>query len=332
MKELVRLIYLTLHKKYTLVMKKIILLFLIIVNYNNLIAQDISFTATELYPEGTAYSKKQKTFYVSSLHYGKISKVDFKGAVTDFITDEDLISSIGILADEKRKLLYVCISDPGVSVKTNAATQMKLAKVAAYDLNTGKRKFMADLGALNKDGANFANDITIDNEGNLYITNSASPIIYKVTQTGEASIFTTSDMWKGEGFNLNGIVFHKDGYLIAAQSNTGVLYKINIINPTIITKIKTNPILGADGLVLANKNELLVISNSAQKVVRLMLDDKSENATMDGEVATKLSFPTTGVFFKNKYYVLNAKLNEIFDPKATRTSDFLLQQIQFFKK
>jgi sugar lactone lactonase YvrE len=313
-------------------MKKIVtaLLFLIISTAIN--AQNIEFNATELYPEGTAYSKKQNTFYVSSLHYGKISKVGFDGKVTDFIIDEDLVSSIGILADEKRKLLYVCISDPGVSVKTNAATQVKLAKVAAYDLITGKRKFIADLGALNKDGGNFANDITIDNEGNLYVTNSASPIIYKITQTGEASIFATSEMWRADGFNLNGIVFHKDGYLIAAQSNTGVLYKINLLNPTIITKIKTAPILGADGLVLASSNELLVISNSAQKVVRLMLDDKSENATVNGEVATKLTFPTTGVFLKNKYYVLNAKLNEIFDPKSVKTSNFLLQQIQFIKK
>jgi sugar lactone lactonase YvrE len=313
-------------------MKKIVTALLFLIISTVIYAQNIEFNATELYPEGTAYSKKHNTFYVSSLHYGKISKVDFDGKVTDFITDEDLVSTIGILADEKRKLLYVCISDPGVSVKTNAATQVKLAKLAAYDLSTGKRKFIADLGALNKDGGNFANDVTIDNEGNLYVTNSSSPIIYKVTQTGEASIFATSEMWKAEGFNLNGIVFHKDGYLIVAQSNTGVLYKINLLNPTIISKIKTAPILGADGLVLANNNELLVISNSAQKVVRLMLDDKSENATVNGEVATKLTFPTTGVFLKNKYFVLNAKLNEIFDPKAVKTSNFLLQQIQFIKK
>ncbi len=313
-------------------MKKIIttVLFLAIIITTN--AQNIEFNSKELYPEGTAYSKKQNTFFVSSLHYGKISKVDFKGNVTDFITDEELISTIGILADDKRKLLYVCISDPGVSLKTNAATQMKLAKLAAYDLETGKRKFIADLGALNKDGGNFANDVTFDDEGNIFVTNSFSPLIYKITQTGEASIFATSDMWKGEGFNLNGIVFHKDGYLIAAQSNTGILYKINLLNPTIITKIKTTPLLGADGLVLANNNELLVISNSAQKVVRLLLDNKCENATADGEVNTKFSFPTTGLFLKKKYYVLNAKLNEIFDPKATKTSNFLLQQIQFVKK
>jgi hypothetical protein len=295
-------------------------------------AQNIEFTSTELYPEGTAYSSKYKIFYVSSVHYGKISKVDFIGKVMEFINDDELVSTIGILADEKRNSLYVCISDPGVSVKTNAATQGKLAKIAAYDLATGKRKFIADLGALNKEGGNFANDVTVDAEGNLYVTNSFSPVIFKVTQTGKASIFATSDLWKGEGFNLNGIVYHKDGYLLAAQSNTGNIYKISIAEPKNIIKINAPAVTGADGLVLGKTNELLVVSNSSQKATRLILDNKGDNAKTDGEAATKFTFPTTGVFVKGKYYVLNAKLNEIFDPKATKTSNFILEQIMFEKK
>ncbi len=102
-------------------------------------AQSINFNSTELYPEGIAFSKKQNTFFVSSLHYGKISKVNFKGNCTEFINDSESVSAVGILADEKRNSLYVCISDPGASIKTNAASQYKLAKLAAYDLTTGKR-------------------------------------------------------------------------------------------------------------------------------------------------------------------------------------------------
>jgi hypothetical protein len=312
-------------------MKKFIIIALTLSASTSLFAQNIDFTSKELYPEGTAYSNKYKTFYVSSLHYGKISKVDMKGNISDFIKDSALVSSIGILADEKRNSLYVCISDPGVSVKTSTTTQMKLAKVASYDLATGKRKFITDLGALNKAGGNFANDVTLDEKGNLYVTNSASPIIYKITQTGKASIFATSDMWKGEGFNLNGIVFTK-GYLIAAQSNTGSIYKISIANPKAISKINTAAILGADGLVLGKENELLVISNSSKKVIKLSTADNWESATAIDEAATALSFPTTGVFVNNKYFVLNAKLNEIFDPKATKSSGFLLQGINFKKK
>jgi hypothetical protein len=135
-------------------------------------AQNVTFNATELYPEGIGYSNKNKSFYVSSLHYGKIGKVNNNGKYTVLVDDKEIVSAIGLLADEKANRVYVAVSDPGVSVKTNAATQMKLAKLGCYDMTTGKRIFMADLGALNPNGGNFANDITKDTEGNVYVTNS----------------------------------------------------------------------------------------------------------------------------------------------------------------
>jgi sugar lactone lactonase YvrE len=292
-------------------------------------AQNIAFNSNELYPEGIAYSKKQDVFFVSSLHYGKIGKVTRKGVYTEFITDAALVSTIGIHANEKANLLYVCVSDPGVAVNTNAATQMKIAKLIAYDLTTGKQKFVADLGALNKEGGNFANDVDFDTQGNCYVTNSASPIIFKVNPKGVASVFATDDHWKKEGFNLNGIVVHPDGYLIAAQSNTGELYKISIKNPKEITKIQTEIMLGADGIFLDAKNELVVISNSKKEVYELKSDDNFASAKTLKTAPTEMNFPTTGIVVNKKYYVLNAKLDEIFNPKATKTSNFLIQEIKF---
>ena len=292
-------------------------------------AQTIDFNSNELYPEGIAYSKKQDVFFVSSLHYGKIGKVNRKGVYTEFITDAALISSIGIHANEKANLLYVCVSDPGVSVKTDKSNQMKLAKLIAYDLTSGKQKFAADLGALNKDAGNFANDVDFDNLGNCYVTNSASPIIYKITKTGKASIFATSENWKKDGFNLNGIVVHPNGYLIVAQSNTGDLYKVSIKNPTQITKINSEIMLGADGIFLNGKNDLMVISNSSQQVFKLNSTDDFTSTKTIKTAPTEMTFPTTGIVVNKKYYVLNAKLNEIFTPNAARTSNFLIQEIKF---
>ncbi len=292
-------------------------------------AQNINFNSNELYPEGIAYSKNQNVFFVSSLHYGKIGKVTPKGVYTEFITDKDLVSTIGIHANEKANLLYVCVSDPGVSVKTNAATQMKLAKVNAYDLTTGKRKFSADLGALNPNGGNFANDVDFDKQGNAYVTNSFSPIVYKITPAGNASIFTTSDLFKGEGFNLNGIVVYNNEYLIVAQSSLGNLFKISLKNPNEITKINVDSILGADGIFLNGANELIVISNSNQQVFRLNSTDGFVNAKIIKTAPSEMTFPTTGLVVNKKYYVLNAKLDEIFNPKSIKTSNFLIQEIKF---
>ncbi len=309
-------------------MKKLVFISVSMLMSSISFSQNIVFNSSELYPEGVAFSAKNNSYYVSSLHYGKIGKVDAKGNYTAFVDDADLVSTVGLKADDKRNVLYVCISDPGVSTKTNPATQGKLAKLAVYDLTTGKRKFIADLGALNPTGGNFANDIALDNEGNIYVTNSFSPVIFKITQAGKATVFATSDFWKGEGFNLNGIVYLPNGFLLVAQSNTGNLYKVSIRQPTVITKVETKAIAGADGLVMGNKNELLVISNSAQKVFKLSSNDAWATANQTQETATVNTFPTTGVYVNGNFVVLNAKLNELFDPKAVKTSDFVLQKIK----
>ncbi len=295
----------------------------------NIQGQNIAFNAKELYPEGVAYSQKQKVFFLSSMHKGKIGKLDSQGNYSNFIDDSELISSVGLLSDDKRSLLYVCVADPGASIKSKTETQGKLSKLIAFDINTGEKRFSADLSSLNTNGGNFANDVTIDNDGNLYVTNSFSPIIYKITQSGKASIFTTHDDWKGEGFNLNGIVFHPNGYLIVAKSNTGLLYKISLENPNTIKVIKLDPLLGADGLILNSKNELVVISNARNEIYQLTSNDNWENAIIKAKVKSTMSFPTTGVQIKSKNYILNAKLDELFNPKAIKTSNFLIQEVKF---
>lgn len=310
-------------------MKKLILLIFIFLQSINAFTQNIQFNATELYPEGIAYNQKENIFYVSSLHYGKIGKVNSKGEYSEFINDKELVSTIGIHLNKAQNLLYVCVSDPGVAVNTSAATQMKLAKVIAFDTRTGKKKFVSDLGALNKDGNNFANDLDFDSQGNAYVTNSASPLIYKINKKGTASVFATSDNWKKEGFNLNGIVFHPNGYLIAVQSNTGELFKIELKNPKNITKITTDLFLGGDGLILNGKNELVVISNSKKEAYKINTTDNFATAKVSKTTATEMDFPTTGVFVNNKYFVLNAKLNEIFTPNSVKTSNFLIQEMKF---
>ncbi|SEW04995.1 SMP-30/Gluconolaconase/LRE-like region-containing protein [Chitinophaga sp. YR573] len=291
--------------------------------------QNIPIHADKLYPEGTAYSKKQNVFFVSSINTAQIGKLDFKGNYRPFTQDPELVATIGILADEKSNTLFVTNVDNGVAVKTNPATAYKLSEIIGYDLTSGKRKFKVDLGALNPGHPNFINDLTLDNEGNLYVTNSFSPVIFKVDKNHHASIFAQDEAWTGESFNLNGIVYHPDGYLIVAQSNKGLLYKIDIKKPTNIKTIKVDELKGADGLILNGKNELVAVSNASSRIFQLKSSDNWTSANIISSKASMLPFPTTGVLVNGKYHVLNAKLSELFDPKAPRSTDFLLQEITF---
>lgn len=291
--------------------------------------QNIAIHADKLYPEGTAYSKKQHVFFISSINTGQIGKLDFKGNYKTFTNDPDLVASIGILADEKSNTLFVTNVDNGVAVKTSAATAYHLSELIGYDLTSGKRKFKVDLGKLNPGHPNFINDLTQDKDGNVYVTNSFSPMIFKIDKEHHATVFAQHDAWTGDGFNLNGIVYHPDGYLIAAQSNKGILYKISLKDPADIKTVKVDELKGADGLILNGENELIAVSNASYKIFRLKSADNWTSANIISSIPSVLPFPTTGVLVEGKYHVLNAKLSEMFDPKAERSSDFLLQEAIF---
>ncbi|MGD1842938.1 MAG: gluconolaconase [Thermonemataceae bacterium] len=312
-------------------MKNIFFLALWLYSSSLACAQSIAFTENELYPEGIAYSKQLQTFFVSSMHYGKIGKVDKKGNYTVFADDPELISSVGLLLDEQREVLYACVSDPGTAVKTSANTQRKVAKVIAFSLSTGSKKFTVDLAKLHPESSHFANDLTIDTEGNLYVTNSFTPVIYKVTPQGKTTTWATSPLWEGEGFNLNGITYHPAGFILAMKMNSGDLFKIDLKKPANITQVKVAKMVGGDGLVLNDDKTLVVIANESGKLYKV----ESQDSWQSGEVvATKqavMSFPTTGVQVEGKNYILNAKLNEIFDEKTPNTSDFLIQEVVFEK-
>lgn len=290
-------------------------------------AGDISFHAEQAYPEGIAWSPQQKVFFVSSVRHGVVGKVTAEGRYTPFIHDEKIVSSVGLQFDSKRNLLWVAIGDPGASTRSSAATQGKLAAVAAYDAATGERRAYHDLGSLTE-GAHFANDLALDPAGNVYVTDSFSPVIYRIDTRGVATVFARSELFKGEGFNLNGLVYHPDGYLLAGKHNSGEIFRVSISNPAQIHRVSLSEALpGADGLVLRARDRLTVVQNSgADRVLDIVSTDGWETATLQAGRKTAQSFPSTAVLAGKDLYVLNSRLDTLFSKDAPKVSDYLLQK------
>ena len=93
--------------------------------------EQVRFSGEQIYPESASWSAKQKVFFVGSVRHGTIGKVSMDGKYVPFITDDKLVSSLGVFVDDARNTLWVAIADPGVGDRTKAATQGKLAAVAA---------------------------------------------------------------------------------------------------------------------------------------------------------------------------------------------------------
>ena len=273
-----------------------------------------------LFPEGIEYDRVSNRFLLSSLTRGVIGEVSANGEYTVFIEDEDLISSIGIHIDQPRQRLLVAIADPGASTRTSPETQGQLAALAAYDLRTGERLFYTRLDGLAPEGTgNFANDVTVDKQGNAYVTDSFAGVIYKVDEKGDATVFYQNEDFipTPGGFGLNGIDFDPRGFLLVAQSNTGDILRFPLNNPAAYSRVELPvEIPSPDGIYLKNPNELLVVGNAGGTdngvVYTFKTNNKWESAVVKDSFVTPPTFPTTVTVRNGDPYVLYAYLHELF--------------------
>tara|TARA_Y100001001_G_C8014363_1_gene310950 strand:- start:4078 stop:5430 length:1353 start_codon:yes stop_codon:yes gene_type:complete len=322
---------------------------LVFVSINFSIAQSVAQFLDEiviknpgLYPEGLVYDSKSEVFYTTSVSQGKITKVDKYGNSSVFVDDKDLISTIGIELDQKRNRLIVCNSDPGVGVKSSNLTKGKLASLAFYDLKTGEKEKNIDLGSIAPSGGHLANDLTMDDKGNLYITDSFAPIIYKVSQKGEVSIFINDKRLAAPTgtFGLNGLVYHPEGFLIAAVYNGGKLFKIPINKPSDLKQIelgeKSYPTI--DGVLLLDNETIALSSNNLtgadfpSAVYQIKTSDNWISAKTTSVFKTGRTFPTTLVKVKEDVFVLKTKLHVLFGGKDPVAQEFEIAKVDFIKK
>jgi sugar lactone lactonase YvrE len=333
--------------------------------------QIINFVQPNLYPEGTQYDNQSGRFLVSSQTAGRIGQVtgdsiDKSSTYTysTFADDNRLVSTIGLNLDASRNRLLAAVSDPGYNqARTSLATKGKLAATAIFNRSTGTLMQFINLGAVSSNTytAHFANDITIDAQGNAYVTDSYAPIIYKITfdalGMGTASVFLADSALSAPAgkFGLNGIVYHPSGYLLVAKSDEGKLLKIPII--TVAGSTTTMPgtlttvmlpttgldLSGDDGLQLLNNTTLLVVCNAQGKVYRVTSANDFGSITATGTFTASTGgvspYPTTlarrvtsgpGTTIPvDASYVLYSHLDSLQVPKNPAVSRFTLKQVRF---
>jgi len=301
---------------------------------NNASAQTprISFEAPYVYPEGVAYNEPAGLFYVSSVKTGTIGSVNEQGAYKEFYRDSSLKSSFGMKVDLKRNRLWVCTGDPSYSIYRDSSTYKKLIRLIGIDLNSGKKLEDIDLSTLHND-KHFPNDLALDDAGNIYITDSNSPVIYKVDTGMKASVFAQSDLFKSIGVALNGIVWSPQGFLIVAHNTDGKLYKVDVKDPSKITPIVMKTFFpGADGLLWDSQGKLVLVQNKGvHKVFQLSSTDNwsSAEVTASTKATDRFHQPTTAAMKKKDIYVLNSKMNELTDPTVPPSKEFSLQLVRF---
>ncbi|WP_460913771.1 gluconolaconase [Spirosoma areae] len=268
----------------------------------------INFVAARQYPEGIAYSAQLDRFVVTSLTQGKIGTVDVDGNYADLITAPELISGVGVKVADGR--IFVCNGDQGASSKSTPQTTNKLAELLVFTLNSRQLERRIDLDDLYASPRHFANDLTIQPDGTVYVTDSFAPVIYKVLPTGQASVLVNDSRFSSIAFGLNGIVYHPNGYLIVAQTGAGKLYKVDLQNGNAISEVGGLPSLPGDGLTLLN-GDLYVVTGSGSRVAQVRSTDNWQTASIVKFDADGYFQATTNVAVNGSIYTLNARIGEI---------------------
>jgi sugar lactone lactonase YvrE len=305
-------------------------------NKKQIVKDKYSINNQSMYPEGIDFDFNNNRFVVGSLYNAEVYTMSLDGALSLFIKESKITAITGVFTDELRNRLIVVGGDIGLSKKSapKGASAGQSAYAEIYNLSTGELIKVIDLKPLTPNAGGLANDIATDQDGNIYITDSFSPVIYKIDIAYKASIFVNSELFKPApgSFGLNGIVYHPDGYLLVAKTDNAKLFKVSISNPERVTEVSGISFKSPDGLEWTKEYKLIIAGDAIAgngKTYTFSSTNSWETAKQESEMNIgKDEFPTTAALGPNgEVYVVSAKLGKLLTGD-TKQSNFTIQKIK----
>jgi sugar lactone lactonase YvrE len=263
-------------------------------------------------PEGIA-SGRGTSLYVGSIPTGAVWKGDARTGRGDvLVPGQEGRSAIGIKVD-KRNRLFVAGGSTG--------------KAFVYDAKTGRDLASYQLAAAG--AATFVNDVAVTSKA-AWFTDSSAAQLYALplgrhgrlpAQAKVRTLPLTGDFQLGTpGPNLNGIVAADGGrVLLAVQSNTGKLFRINPRTGATREVDLGMPaaLTNGDGMLLAGR-VLFVVQNRLNQIAVVKLSRSLDRGRVVATITDPdFDVPTTIAFQAGRLYAVNARFGTT-DPQPAR--------------
>jgi sugar lactone lactonase YvrE len=275
--------------------------------------------------ESVAFDEKSKTFYVGSIHQRKIVSVDSKGSEVEFSSPNDgLFAVLGMKVDAKRGVLWAATSAiPQMRGFTDA--DKGRSGVFKYDLRTRKllKKYLLPTGEQHMLG-----DVWLDEAGNVFATDSASPNIYRIDAKKDVmETFITSDLFA----SLQGITGGANANEIFVADYAKGIFRIDLTTKA-ITQLKPDAnvtLLGIDGLYF-HRGRLIAIQNgiTPNRVAAFTIEGERITTTTVLE-ANHPDFlePTLGVISGDDFYFVANSQWPLVNEKAELQTEKLREPV-----
>ncbi|XSG81058.1 MAG: SMP-30/gluconolactonase/LRE family protein [Methyloligella sp. ZOD6] len=271
------------------------------------------------FPESVT-STEDGTLYVSSISDGGVLRVKPGGEPEIWIEPGtfETRSTLGVLADEEKGLLWVCSNDiSGIGVE--GPSDVEGGYLKAFDLKTGEGKASYRMPS----EKSVCNDIAIADDGSTYITNVAADEILKLAPDAEElEVWFTDPKVKG---GLDGLAFGPDGNLYANTYNGNELFRIDVEDGEAkgFTKLETGPLTKPDGMRPIEGGFVMV--EGGGKLDRIAVDgDEVKIETLE-----TFKGPTAVTVVGDRVWVTEGQLDYLFDEekKTQPRPDFHLRAV-----
>ena len=285
--------------------------------------ESIPVPGAKAFPESIT-STSDGALFVGRLGDGGIVRVNPRTAESTVFIQPGAAGSrsiSGVFADEASSTLWACSND--LSPLGGLATGSdRWSTLKSFDLNTGDAKHSFSLPGSHA----FCNDITVDANGSLYVTDSANPTILKLSAGATTfDVFARDSAFsapQGGGAGLDGIAFGSDGNLYVTTYTTGELLRVEVKDGRAgrVTKLAGNRHLQfPDALRSLGDNSFLLIEGSG-RLDRIVIRGDTFAVTVihDGFVT-----PTSVAQIGTTAWVSEGQLAFFFDPSKRNLSPSL---------
>jgi sugar lactone lactonase YvrE len=281
--------------------------------------EGFSLPGVEFFPEGISVDE-DGNFFVGSVSTGSIVRASLgEGTLTMPFDTSDLVGVVGMLVHDGA--LWAC----------HSSTQMDLAEIVAFDLESGdelvRHPFPTEDADLEQ-GSGFCNDIAFDADGNLYATDTFGDSATNATAMRQSRIIRvpaddvmtegSAEVWlehasfnvADTAFGLNGIDADGSDRIFVVRSAGGQIFEVPIESdgsagePAPLTT--SVALESGDGLKFQGDSLLLVQSST---LTRVALPGGAVTTLTPAALATE--FLTTFAVYGSAAWVVEGQLDHL---------------------
>jgi len=281
------------------------------------------------YPNGITHTSNNELF-IGYVGKGVIHQLDpLTGKTNVVFESENIPGTTALRYDGQRDWLWAMVppvgsisfdSKAGLTWKDNPA-DMGLTKLIAINNGNVVKEIKFPQGA-------FSNDMTIGPAGEIFVTDSRNPRIYRVDpEKRSIEIYAEDAALGSEHVGLAGIDRLPDGSLIVGNFAEGTLHRISP-DRQIETVQLPRKLSFPDGLVRLDDDRLVVTEGATtggKGMITLVKLHRDSTGTLNGKLhvlADTLDTPVNLTLLDKTIFATDARVRHLFEPKLYSQPDF----------